>query len=493
MELELRRDTVNCYELALDATVCQEETRDILRILEAEGQAYLTNKQVRDGAVSVTGQARACVFYLPEAGEEVRRMEVDLPFTCQADAPALTGQGSALAFPRVRWCEARLLNPRKILVRLELAVEVQAWQPSQLELCSGAAEDGENGVRQLLTEHGADVVIAVQEKPFTFSEDIDLGFSDGEVLTLRGEPRCAESKLIGSKLIFKGALELEALVRDGGELKTVRQSLAFSQIMEVAGVGEDSRCQVRAALSELRLEDLEGGSIGTVTAELLAQAVVREHRPVTILRDLYSTSCRTETRMETYRLHRVMEQGERAVPVRELMETTTPVRAVPCCWAQVGEVARGTEGEQTVLTAQVRFTALYLDDAGQLQGVEKSLSVQSRCESAAGTCQCWCAQPRELYVIPAAGGLEVRFTLDFHSFITADDQVQGVCGADLGEERTAGDGGQPSIVLRMSAPGEGLWDIAKAYGTTEEEISQANELEDGQLPAGRMLLIPRVR
>lgn len=49
------------------------------------------------------------------------------------------------------------------------------------------------------------------------------------------------------------------------------------------------------------------------------------------------------------------------------------------------------------------------------------------------------------------------------------------------------------MVLRMAAPGERLWDIAKAYGTTTEEITQANELEEGCLPTGRMLLIPRVR
>ena len=49
------------------------------------------------------------------------------------------------------------------------------------------------------------------------------------------------------------------------------------------------------------------------------------------------------------------------------------------------------------------------------------------------------------------------------------------------------------MVLRLALPGEGLWDIAKAYGTTSQEIVQANELEEGPLPSGRMLLIPRVR
>ena len=77
MELELRRDVINCFELVLDTTVCQEETQeaivpdacpDILRILDSRAQACLTGKQLRDGAVTVTGLVRACVLYLPEAG-----------------------------------------------------------------------------------------------------------------------------------------------------------------------------------------------------------------------------------------------------------------------------------------------------------------------------------------------------------------------------------------------------------------------------------------
>jgi len=48
-------------------------------------------------------------------------------------------------------------------------------------------------------------------------------------------------------------------------------------------------------------------------------------------------------------------------------------------------------------------------------------------------------------------------------------------------------------VLRLAAPGESLWDIAKAYGTTTEQILQANELEEEDLPLGRMLLIPSTR
>ena len=53
--------------------------------------------------------------------------------------------------------------------------------------------------------------------------------------------------------------------------------------------------------------------------------------------------------------------------------------------------------------------------------------------------------------------------------------------------------GQPSIVLRMVGNGERLWDIAKSYGTTAQDIMCANALEEDVAPEGQLLLIPRKR
>ena len=135
MELELKRDAIHCFETVADVTICQEETQeaivpdacpDILRIVEVCGQACLTGKQAREGMATVSGMVRASVLYLPETGGCLRHMELSVPFTCQVEAPGLTSQGTILADPRLRWAEARVLNPRKILLRVDLALLLAA-------------------------------------------------------------------------------------------------------------------------------------------------------------------------------------------------------------------------------------------------------------------------------------------------------------------------------------------------------------------------------
>lgn len=506
MDLELCRETVNYYGLVLNTTVFQEETQeaivpdacpDILRILDTRAQACLTGKQVRDGMVMVTGLVRANVFYLPEEQcESARHLEIALPFTCQSEAPGLTSHGSIIAVPRLRWAEARTLNPRKVLLRVDLAVELKAYQPDAIQLCCGVEPGQPYGIEQLVSEENVDLTVSVQEKPFTFSDRLDLGTaaqSSAEILCITGVPSCSECKLIGSKLIFKGEVDVEALVCESGELRTVHQVMPFSQIMEVAGAGEGCSCEVRVALADLTIQNENGLLDCELTLELLAQAVVWERRSLRILRDLYSTGWQTESTNHTYQLHHVLEDGVKSIPVRELVETTTLVRTLCHCWTELGEIRMNKDREQTSFTADVHLNVIYLDDAGQLQSVHKVLPVVCRADSVGCTYQCWCACPKELFVSPTAGGLEVRFSLDFHCAATAEHQISGILSATLGNERKKGDETQPSVILRLATPGERLWDIAKAYGTTSEEISQANELEDGGIPHGKMLLIPRIR
>ena len=160
----------------------------------------------------------------------------------------------------------------------------------------------------------------------------------------------------------------------------------------------------------------------------------------------------------------------------------------------LGQVRQSREGDELVLAADAFVTVLYLDENEQVQCVKKSLTAACRVNcSEAAKCTCRCSAPGEVFAAPAAGGVEVRFQTEFHCMLTVKSVVPCVCSAQFGEARGSGETARPSVVLRLAGPGEGLWDIAKSYGTTIEQIVQANELDSEETPLGKMLLIPRVR
>ena len=117
---------------------------------------------------------RAVVLYQPEEGGGLRRLEAALPFTSQLDAPTLTQHGMVSACARVRGAEARALNPRKVLLRVDLAVEITAFQPTEHMCCQAVLEPEEHKVEQMIAQAETYQLCAVQEKPFTFTDQIRL-------------------------------------------------------------------------------------------------------------------------------------------------------------------------------------------------------------------------------------------------------------------------------------------------------------------------------
>ena len=507
MELEFERDTIVCYETLTEVTLCQEETLesivpdacpDILRIVDVCGQATLSSKAAKEGMAVVTGMVRAVILYQPEGSAGLRRMEVGLPFTCQAEAPGLTDQGYVEASPRLRCAEARALNPRKVLLRVDLAVDVTALQPTEIPICSGASDTEDHTLCQRQYQGENYQISSVQEKPFTFTEQIRLQGNQGEIpqlLASRASAVCSENKLIGTKLILKGVVELELLLLEaGGGLTTNHESMPFSQILEVTGAGEEGDCQVLVEITDFRCgPSSEDSRSLEVTLELLSQAEVRCHRPVTLLQDLYSTSWQLEADRDNQQLFQLGEQSIRPQAVRELLETGEMVRSVVDSRLALGQVIQSREGKELVLTAEAWITVMYLDENEMVQCVRRTIPVQCRLNCSEGSrCSCRCSTSGEVFATPSAGGVEVRFTVEFHCLTTECISVPVVRGARLGEARCSS-GVRPSVVLRLAAPGEDIWDIAKAYGTTTQEILQANELEEGTLPTGIMLLIPSTR
>ncbi len=80
------------------------------------------------------------------------------------------------------------------------------------------------------------------EKDFTFSEEMNLSpgrEGAAEILTSRVHSYVTETKIVGSKLLFKGVFTVSLLYRTGGgRCCAASGELPFSQIMEVEGAPE---------------------------------------------------------------------------------------------------------------------------------------------------------------------------------------------------------------------------------------------------------------
>lgn len=285
--MELQHKHLDGFRPIYHALLRQEETLesivpdalpDIARIVEAAGMVLFRQKETVDGSVRVTGTARTSVLYQPDGSEGLCALSLNIPFLCSGDNPAIQSDSQVQVSARVISADAQLLNPRKVLARVELAVEVCVYEAEKSEVCVRADHEEDDSIQTLEETHKDMVAVDVVEKNFTFSDVLHLPASRPpleQLLRARAELNCSESKVIGKKLVVKGECILSVLYRSGEETACARFELPFSQIMEVKGGGEESFTWADAALIGMDCTARDGNEL-EVNVEALLQAVVRK-------------------------------------------------------------------------------------------------------------------------------------------------------------------------------------------------------------------------
>lgn len=508
MEYELEKMRLEGFDMVLNTSLTREETLemivpdacpDILRVVETDGRVLIGHREAAAGRVELTGTFQLCVLYVPDGESGVRHLDVTIPFSCDVEGKDVGPECQIVVSAELCKADTRAVNPRKILARAEVILHVAAFSPRPQVITAGVAPLMAEQVEQLTQEREIYLTACVQEKPFTCSDEVSLPAGKpacAELLKSRVSLSRGESKIIGSKLIFKGGVELSFLYRgEDGALHTAGAELPFSQIMEVTGVGEEAECELTLALTGAMSALVYGddGRTVSVTVDVLAQAVIREPRVVSALADAYSTKEPLVCEWEHYPMEGRLDRGVRSQNVREIYEVPGPIREVMACHLALGSVSQSREGSQLTLQVRGELRLLYTGESGEPYGV--CIPVEAACplELEEGcVCLCRCESMGDVYASPAPGGLEARFTLDFHYCALTRWELTALSALYPGEaEENPGE--QPSLVLRMLEREERLWDVAKGCGTTVADIMGANQLEEESQARGRLLLIPRKR
>ena len=185
-----------------------------------------------------------------------------------------------------------------------------------------------------------------------------------------------------------------------------------------------------------------------------------------------------------------LDRGVRSQSVREVLETPDGIREIVDCRLAMGSITRTQEPRKQIFTVQSEVQILYLDEGGTLFASQYPIEVSCAFDLPEDSlCLCRCEKVGDIYASPVAGGVEVRFSVDF-SYCAMEQKDIMLLTDLLPGEREERTGDQPSLVLRTLEQGERLWDVAKAYGTTVADIISANELPEEAAADGKLLLIP---
>lgn len=508
MELELKKDCFDGFDLGTEQVLTQETSAetivpdycpDIARIITTEGKVFLHDRSVRDGRMEVSGTVRVSVLYTPDGESGIRTLEFAIPFS--ADAEDREGCVLLAAEAEMESLESRMLNPRKIFTHCRLILRLTGYRKTPLCCAADVSEESELCLQRLQEQHHVVLLSQIAEKDFTFSGELQIPAGKeaaAEILSSHAAAQATECKLVGSKVIVKGILQVSALYRGtSGQYGYVEGELPFSQILEAEGAAENGDVSVSLQISGA---DIQLGGEGDdrqiqVTFYLHALALLRREQALTLLSDLYSTAYALTYEAEPVQLIERRDTLVRRQTVREVLETGVTAEELLSVSAACGSVSVLREGDSAVLRTNVLVRVLYLDEGGAALVAERRLEVSCQIDVPEG-CR---VSAKALCPDGAQGslgerGIEIRFPVEFRAETTLRRKRICLVSAKVETDKPKDLSAAPSLVLRRLGREETLWMLAKQYSTTIPDILAANGLNDEADVSGeKLLLIPKKR
>ena len=500
MEIKCTETVCDCLRLIVSETLRREEEReavvtdsmpDISAILSVSGTPLIRSKDLSAGQLRLAANLPIRVAYLPENGDAICTLELDLPVSVTLENAEISEACTALTGLVLVSLEARILNPRKIAVRAEFCFPVRVYCASPLRFF-GAPEEAGQGIHVLEREAEITPVCAALEKTFVLTDEAPLASDSPAVAKILSQSTVLETeelKSVGTKIILKGsAVSRIVYLSTDGTPAAASFRTAFSQIAEADRLPADCLLSCEAMLSGAYYEPGSPDG-GTIRAEMhvVAELTVRNRQSVRYLADAYNNLWEMETAAEARELERAVREMRLGPSARAAVETPAPVYEVLSVSASPGEAAVEGGTVTLPLTAQI----FYFTGDGAVRCAVRTIPVKATTdlEEGARLIVTGCAL-RDCAAVPAGGGLDLRAETEIAVSVLMTERAEMISAITVDEERPLDLTGEPTLVL-LRAEGDDLWPLARAYHSEVEAIRPAASEEAAEGEGCALLLIPK--
>lgn len=516
MPIELKRESLQINEVLCNEKhssetytyiIVPDSKPDIKKVLLADANAVVKEKYIQKDKITVSGNINFKILYLGDDEEEsIRSIYYDTPFSQAVNVPGLREDASSSVLANVDKVICNIENSRKLSVQTCIGLDCNILNKNNIDFVTEVDSDKVVPYKTEMVE--AFNTVVSQHDTIEIGDTVSIGQGMSEIYevlkadaTLSGK----DTKIVNNKLIVKGIINLSAIYLDVNKnLQVLNGDVPFTEIVDVNGISDELISDISYKVESLEVsvcEDNDGDRtildfdmvIGVDTASY-------ESQQMEVISDLYSPEADINIHTSKALICALAGNDTFNIDVKDTVSVSVDEPEISSVYSvnATPEIERvyASEGK-LVLEGNISVNAQYIssDDSYPVCVAEKKIPFVQATDISVD------AEGIEPYVnisvedvsynANRSHEIDVRVNAVISLRAVKKEEVSVISKIDVDED-VSEDYLMPSIVIYFVENGDTLWNIAKKYRTTVEDIADANDIDqDNILMPGQKLLIPK--
>lgn len=472
---------------------------DISKIFKCKAKPTIVSKGINGNSVTIEGNLCITLLYCDKENN-LCSYEYSYPFSKIKEIGAEVDDCSLTCSVGCDYINCRAITGRKIDIHGAVSIKIKAFKRCFNQIVA----DFDNTEIQLKRAVApATVPMGYCEKLMILEEDIPLSNNQATVLrVLRYDavPSITEHKVINDKIVAKGEMAVTVLYSvDGVKAPMVlKTTLPFSQIVEMSGVTELCKCDIKCEIAflEVRPALSFNGECNafSLNAKLLLKCESYCVNDIAIIEDAFSTRFETNVVKNTLSFKKICENFKENCQLKKSIELSENIASVVDIWCEKGSKKVKLENGKVCLSGVLLIGMVVCDQNDNVVFYEKPVELEfehkTECEGLNLSANTEIDIVNVGYTITSANCLEVRIELCITGTVYETNDIPLITDIEIDTNKPLFKNKKGGMLICFASKGEKVWNIARKYNANLQEIVSINNLAGDELENKKTILIP---
>ena len=468
---------------------------DIINAISTSGIVCIYKKEINEGKVRIDGCVDTYIMYLAEdENSSIRSVNVNLDFNQIIDVPNAMPNMNLDTDIKLKNIDCKVINGRKVGIKAFLEVNIKITTNEDIDIINNV---NLKGIQMLNKNLNVNSLIGRGSTKVYAKDTLVIDNIDNLAEIMKSDLHIANKdiKISYNKILAKSDLQVRILyLTDDNRMNTVESIIPVMGFIDMPDVKEENICNTKYEIKNVVIKpnSVEEHSV-YVEVEIEIYCEVYKNQEINLIQDLYSPNMNI---LFTQKQIKIMQSKENIQSICNIREK----QSVPeIAGNKIYDVTTNVDvTKQTLLNDRILYegelTLNYIFNSNNgvdtkkivipfnfnvdFAGVNQNSNIETNVEL--GT---------QDFIITSDDSIDVKVDIIFNVTMSKSADINVIDDIKEEENRSVC---TCSLVIYYVKNGDTLWKIAKQFGSTVEEITRINGIENAdKLNIGQQLFIPR--